>query len=112
MPETTERPAHHGPSRSRAANPATNVVVLAVAIFLVIAAVLAIFTFNTQDSLSRIQVSQSEVAAQRQKNTDILCALWEADTPAQRAHVAASLVAQVTALCGTPVSPSPTPTKG
>lgn len=106
------RPAHHGPDRSRPANPATNVVVLAVAIFLVIAAVLAIFTFNTQDSLSKIQVSQAEVAAQRQKNTDILCALWEADPPAQRAVVAKTLVAQVQALCGAPVAPSPTPTKG
>lgn len=107
---STETPSHHAAPKH--SNQMTNLVVLVVAVSLMIAAVLAIFSFTTQDSLSKIQVSQAEVAAQRQKNTDILCALWLADTPVQRKQVPASSVAQVTALCGSPVVPSPTPTKG
>lgn len=123
MSETTTKPAHHGPSKSKAANPLTNLIVLVVSLFLVVAAVLAIFSFTTQNNLANVEQNQKtleqnqQIAIQiRQQINTVVCAMWDVQTPSQRAQLGEARTRLVNDICtgyrGSTVPQPTTATKG
>lgn len=76
-----------------------NLVVLVVAVFLVMAALLAVLHFSSQSSLNTIQENQTGGAVTRQQTLIMGCAIWESRTAAERAGMSAARTAAANRIC-------------
>jgi hypothetical protein len=108
-PEATQEVLLVAPAR-RVQNPTIAVVVLVTAVFLVVAAMLAIIQLNSQDSLSSIQNNQSIGLSERSQLTDVVCVIWEGEGPSMRARLPQSEVAQANQICAALKVAQPQPT--
>jgi len=101
------------PVGRRTQNPATALVIGVVASFLLIAAVLAVFQLNSQNSLASIRTEQDQGQVARDQLAQVICTIWRSAPAASRVTRSAAQVAQIDHLCEVllPVHPSPSPVK-
>jgi hypothetical protein len=99
---------------SRVQNPGAALVLLVVAVFFVVAAMLAVFQLNSQNSFSSIRNEQNASQVARDQLAQVICTLWRSAPPASRSSRPPGQVAELDRLCAIllPVSPAPSPSKG
>lgn len=115
LPPIHETPAEEGSvlvvsRRGRVQNPAVAVTVLITAVFLVVAAMLAIFELNSQDSLNSIQGNQSVGLTERKQLTDVVCVIWDTMPVANRERAGADEVKLADEICASLKGPVPSTT--
>lgn len=98
----------------RTQNPTTALIIGVVASFLLIAAILAVFQLNSQNSLSSIRTEQDKSQVARDQLSQVICTIWRSAPQSSRASRSPGQVSEIDRLCAVllPVHPSPSPAKG
>lgn len=95
-------------------SPAAMLVIGVVASFLVIAAILAVFQLNSQNSLASIRTEQDKGQVARDQLAQVICTLWRSAPASSRVTRSPGQVAEIDHLCAVllPVQSTASPSKG